>query len=90
MDNGLSFPGEEVFLRGLYELAGGDVKHKVAREFGRDHTSQSRVFDAFIDHVYDKFHHLVRETRFILFKLHVSYICLTSFIILYTIRFIIT
>lgn len=67
MDNGLSFPGEEVFLRGLYELVGGEAKHRVAREFGRDHTSQSRAFDAFIDHVYDKFHHLVRETKFILF-----------------------
>lgn len=60
-DNRIRMSGEEVFLRGLYELSSGEVKHKVADEFGRDLSVQTRAFYYFIDHIYDNFHHLVHD-----------------------------
>ena len=52
--------GEEVFLRGLYELSGGENQLKISSfVFGRDGTAQSGAFKYFINHIYDKFHHLV-------------------------------
>ena len=49
----LKFPGEEVMLRGLYELASGETKHKIsANVFGREWSSQSRAFSWFMDYIY--------------------------------------
>eukprot|EP01031_Cornospumella_fuschlensis_P029263 gene29263-35327_t len=48
LDNRLSMPGEEVFLRGLYELSSGDMQHGIASHvFGREQSSQSRAFTWF-------------------------------------------
>jgi hypothetical protein len=55
-------PGEEVLLRGLYELVDGGTQYKAARlVFGRDQSIQSRAFKYFINHIYDHFHHLVHD-----------------------------
>ena len=61
LNNGIKMRGEEVLLRGLYELASGEMKHKVASHFGRDGTAQSRAFLYFINHIYDNFKHLVTD-----------------------------
>ena len=54
--------GEEVFLRGLYELVTAETKHNIAANiFGRDWSAQSRAFDYFINHIYDTFKHLVTD-----------------------------
>lgn len=54
--------GEEVFLRGLYELVSGETKYKIAKNvFGRDFNIQSRVFSWFIDHIFSNFKHLVND-----------------------------
>ena len=43
-DNGSKMSGEEVFLRGLYELASGETKHKISTNmFGREWTIQSII-----------------------------------------------
>ena len=52
-------PGEEVLLRGLYELVSGADQHEIVVVFGRDQTQQSRTFKYFVDHIYDNFLHLV-------------------------------
>jgi len=55
-------PGEEVFLRGMYELSTGMVQHRIARNiFGSSDSVQSRAFLAFIDHIYDHFSNLVLD-----------------------------
>ena len=55
-DNKSVMSGEEVFLRGLYELVSGETKHNVSRNvFGRDWSAQSRAFKYFINHMYDNF-----------------------------------
>ena len=61
LDNGISMPGEEILLRGLYELTSGEVQNRIAKEFGRDWTAQSRAFKAFIDIIFDNFSHLVKD-----------------------------
>lgn len=61
-DNGERMEEEEVFLRGLYELASGESKHKIARTvFGRDMSSQSRAFSLFIRKMYHFHSHLVLD-----------------------------
>ena len=56
--------GEEVMLRGLYELASGETKHKIsANVFGREWSSQSRAFSWFMDHIYANFSHLVKDNE---------------------------
>jgi hypothetical protein len=61
-DNHESMSGVEIMLRGLYELVGGESKHKIARTvFGRDGSSQSRAFKFFIVHIHEKFLYLVRD-----------------------------
>ena len=61
-DNKSKMTGEEVFLRGLYELASGETKHKIsANVFGREWSIQSRAFSWFILHVHDTFGHLVTD-----------------------------
>ena len=57
--NGSKMNGEEVFLRGLYELATGASKMEIAEIFGRYYSDQSRSFDYFINRMYNMFHHLV-------------------------------
>ena len=59
--NRLKMPGEEVFLRGLYELKNGSIQYNISKCFGRDTSAQSRAFRYFVDHVYDNFHHLVHN-----------------------------
>ena len=51
--------GEEVFMRGLYELTTGAKKTMVAETFGRHPSDQCRAFNYFIKHIYDGFHHLL-------------------------------
>jgi len=54
--------GEEVFLRGLYELVTTETMHSIAiNAFGRDWSAQSRAFDYYINHIYDTFKHLVTD-----------------------------
>lgn len=61
-ENGSTMSGEEVFLRGLYELASGETKHKISTNvFGREWTIQSRAFSWFMNHLYTEFAHLVKE-----------------------------
>ena len=57
LENGSKMPGEEVLLRGLYELVSGADQHEIVVVFGRDQTQQSRAFKYFVDHIYDKFLH---------------------------------
>jgi hypothetical protein len=53
--------GEEVLMRGLYELVSGLVQNKIAKEFGREWTCQSRAFSCFINHIYDNFSYRVKN-----------------------------
>lgn len=63
LSNGMRMRGEEVFLRGLYELVSGEVQEKAsANVFGADQPTQSRSCSFFIDHIYDTFHHLVHDS----------------------------
>jgi hypothetical protein len=62
-DNRSKMPGEEVFLRGLYELSTGENKYTIAENvFGRHYSDQTRAFIYFISHVYIHFRHLVQKT----------------------------
>jgi len=55
--------GEEVFLRGLYEACNGGNKQVICETLmGGEYSRQSRAFIFFIDHIYDKFHHLVHNS----------------------------
>jgi len=48
--------GEEIMLRGLYELVTGEFQSSVAvNVFGRELSQQSRAFTYFIDHIYENF-----------------------------------
>lgn len=61
-DNNERMSGEEILLRGLYELCSGETQHKIARNvFGRDMSSQSRAFGFFIDYIFENFSHLLRN-----------------------------
>ena len=60
-DNRSKMVGEEVFLRGLYELVSGANKHEIARVFGRDWSAQARAFKYFIEHMYRNYKHLVMD-----------------------------
>ena len=52
--------GEEVFLRGMYELVNGESQHSIAAHvFGHEQSRQSRAFSYFINHIYFKFTYLV-------------------------------
>ena len=44
-DNRIKMSGEEVFLRGLFELGSGSFEHDIAIQFGRDFFAQSRAFN---------------------------------------------
>lgn len=59
-DNRAKMSGEEVFLRGLYELRSGDTQYDVSVNlFGRDNSAQSRAYSWFLKHIYYNFHGLV-------------------------------
>ena len=59
LENHSIMSGEEVFLRGLFELVTGQNKTSIAETFGRHPSDQSRAFKYFINHIYDNFHELV-------------------------------
>ena len=62
LDNGWTLSGEEIFLRGLYELVSGEDQHNISRNvFGREQTAQSRCFKFFINHLYDTFYDLLYD-----------------------------
>ena len=63
VNNRSKMAGEEVFLRGLYELVSGISKHRIAEEtFGRDWTQQCRAFSWFIKHIFlTKKHLIIRD-----------------------------
>ena len=45
LENGSVMSGEEILLRGLYELVSGDDQHVITEKmFGRDQSQQSRAF----------------------------------------------
>ena len=59
-----AFCGEEVFLRGLYEVCTGENQERMAMNvFGGDQPRQSCAFSWFIDHMFDNFEHLVKNNR---------------------------
>jgi len=54
--------GEEVLLRGMYELTTGEFQSSVSLNvFGRELSQQSRAFSYFINHVYDNFCYLLLD-----------------------------
>jgi len=54
--------GEEILLRGMYELVTGEFQSSVSLNvFGRELTQQSRAFTYFIDHIYNHFCHLLLD-----------------------------
>jgi hypothetical protein len=61
LENGSVMSGEEVLLRGLYELVSGADQHEIIAIFGKDQPLQSRAFKYFINHIYDNFMHLVTD-----------------------------
>jgi hypothetical protein len=52
--------GDEVFVRGLYELVTGEKQTSISEKFGR-HPSDQCAFRYFINHVHRKFHRLVTD-----------------------------
>ena len=59
-DNRSKMLGEEVFLRGLYEIRSGSTQFDCAANlFGREASAQSRAYTWFINHIYSRFKHLV-------------------------------
>jgi hypothetical protein len=63
MDNRSWQRGEEVFLRGLYEMrCGGNQGLAAIQVFGGVASDQSRAVGWFIHHIYDNFHHLVHNS----------------------------
>jgi len=62
LKNGSVMSGEEVMLRGLYELVTGEFQSSVAiNVFGRELSQQSRAFTYFIDYLYSTFCHLLLD-----------------------------
>jgi hypothetical protein len=62
LTNGSTMAGEEVMLRGLYELVSGEDQYNIAENvFGREQSQQSRAFYFFIDHVFTTFYDLVTD-----------------------------
>jgi len=62
LENRSVMSGEEVLLRGLYELVTGNDQYTCAESiFGRDQSQQSRAFKYFVDHIYSHFLHLLTD-----------------------------
>ena len=54
--------GEEIFLRGLYELVSGEDQFNISENvFGRDQSIQSRAFKYFVDHIHENFYYLLTD-----------------------------
>ena len=51
--------GEDIFLRGLYELSTGSLQQMITRDFGGYQPHQSMAFTFFVDHIFDNFSDLV-------------------------------
>ena len=63
LENGSKMSGEEILLRGLFELVSGQDQFGIAESvFGREQSQQSRAFKYFIDHIYTNFLHLVTNS----------------------------
>jgi len=60
--NGSYLSGEEVFLRGLFELGTGYSQYTIATIFGREQSLQSRAFNWFIDHIFGTFLYLLQDS----------------------------
>ena len=59
-EQGQRLPGEEVFLRGLYEIRSGDNQYDAAiNVFGRDQSVQSRAYRCCVKHIYENLKDLV-------------------------------
>ena len=61
LTNRSSMRGEEMFLRGLYELVSGENQHNICILFAREGSTQSRAFSYFITHIYESYSHLVNN-----------------------------
>lgn len=62
LDNRSRKTGEEIFLRGLYELVSGGNQEQICQTvFGGVGSDQSRALAYFICHIYYYFHHLVHD-----------------------------
>lgn len=62
LENGSVMSGEEIILRGFYELVTGESHNSIAENvFGRDFTQQSRAFKYFINYIYHKYLYLVTD-----------------------------
>ena len=60
--NGATMCGEEVFLRGMYELVSGERQGSISiNVFGGGQALQSFAYNSFIDHVFLTHKHLVRN-----------------------------
>jgi hypothetical protein len=59
LENRSRMSGEELFIRGLYEIATGEAVESIASKFGRHYTDQTRAFTFFIHHIYYHFNHLI-------------------------------
>jgi len=61
-ESGHSLQGEELFLRGLYELVTAENQHRMCRNvFGGQQPRQSMSFNYFTDFIYDNWKHLVQD-----------------------------
>lgn len=62
-DNDGAMDGEEVFLRGLFELSTGDNQELMCNlMFGREQSAQSRASSYFVNYLYDHFNHLLHTS----------------------------
>lgn len=60
--NRLAFSGQEIMLRGLYELVSGEDQYNIAvNVFGRDQSAQSQAFATFVTFIYDNFLDLLTD-----------------------------
>jgi len=54
--------GQEVFLRGLYELVSGEDQFNICENvFGSDQSTQSRAFKFFVNHIFENFYYLLTD-----------------------------
>ena len=61
LSNGSKMSGEEIMLRGLYELVSGTDQYEICSMFGREQPQQSLAFKYFINHIYSFFYDLVTD-----------------------------
>ena len=62
LDNESTMSGEEIMLRGLYEIVTGENQECIGMHvFGRDQSAQSRAFKWLNEHMYNEHHVLVHD-----------------------------